>query len=172
MQQRIRNSPSSGKGLQPSGPPPVISAGQLGGSMARDLIKPPSVAQFLEGRACICIFSLLFAVPLPLQQIPKPQRRWLRSWLAGTGLWVCAEQDFLCEQLPGEGEGYCLAQALSLGTFILKAQAAPSLLCTGNEVAAGVGGLAREREGVDLETPNVPCALGCESRLSLQIQRL
>lgn len=52
-----------------------------------------------------------------------------------------------------------MAQALSLETFILKAQAAPSLLCTGNEVAAGVGGLALGTEGVDLETWNVPCGL-------------
>lgn len=54
----------------------------------------------------------------------------------------------------------------------MKAQAALGLLCTGNEVAAGVGGLARSTEGVDLETPNVPCALSCESRLSLQIHKL
>jgi hypothetical protein len=43
----------------------------------------------------------------------------------------------------GQHEGHCLAQALSLETFIPKAQAAPSLLCTENEVAAGVSGLAR-----------------------------
>lgn len=54
----------------------------------------------------------------------------------------------------------------------MKAQAAPGLLCTSNEVAAGVGGLARSTEGVDLETLNVPCALSCESHLFLQIHKL
>lgn len=72
------------------------------------------------------------------------------------------ELDFLCEQLQGQREGYCLARSLSLETFTLKAQAAPSLFCTGNEVAAGVGGLAQEREGVALETRNVPYGLSCE----------
>lgn len=40
-------------------------------------------------------------------------------------------------------EGPANHTVLSLGTFTLKAQAAPGLPCTGNEVASGVRGLAR-----------------------------
>ena len=79
--------------------------------MARDPVKPRG-AQFLQRKARVCVFLLLFAGSL--QRIPRAQQRWLRG-LAGTTLSGFTGQDFLCGQLQGEREGDCLARALFFG---------------------------------------------------------
>lgn len=81
--------------------------------------------------------------------------------LHGAGLPVRAAAGRVRRVLLGPGPFF--------GDIHPKAQAAPSLLCTGNEVAASVGGLAGGREGVALETQNVPCGLSCEFCLSADL---
>ena len=72
-----------------------------GRAMARDPVKPRG-AQFLQRKAHVCVFLLLFAGSL--QRIPRAQQRWLRG-LAGTILSGFTGQDFLCGQLQGERRG-------------------------------------------------------------------
>ena len=96
-----------------------------------------------EKSPCLCFPPSLCWVPSADPQSPaKVAQRFGRDHtvgLYGAGLPVRAA--------AGREKGTAWPGPFSLETFILKAQAAPSLLCTGNEVAAGVGGLAPgERE--------------------------